>query len=196
MKLTLGQAAKEIGLSKTALSNAIKSGRLSAKKSDVGSYEIDPAELFRVYPPKPVNEDVNLTTLDPEKNNVNGVNEQVLTAQLTGHKRLLEEKDKQIEWLIREKEKIEELLSEQTEQAKRITLLLENRSNGGGEWEKSIKALEARLANQEKAEKKREEREEKILRQNQALRKALQEERSRGVLKKLFGQRKQGRGSN
>jgi hypothetical protein len=47
---TLGQAAKETGLSKTAISRAVKSGRLSATRSDQGEYQIDPAELFRVYP--------------------------------------------------------------------------------------------------------------------------------------------------
>lgn len=49
--LTLGQAAKEVGRSKTALTNAIKSGRLSSNKLDDGSYSIDPSELFRVYSP-------------------------------------------------------------------------------------------------------------------------------------------------
>jgi len=48
--LTLGQAAKETGLSKTAISRAIKSGRISAIKNEQGEYQIDPAELFRVYP--------------------------------------------------------------------------------------------------------------------------------------------------
>jgi len=48
--LTLGQAAKETGLSKTAIARAIKSGRLSAVKAETGEYQIDPAELFRVYP--------------------------------------------------------------------------------------------------------------------------------------------------
>jgi len=48
--LTLGQAAKETGFSKTAISRAIKSGRLSASKNEQGDYQIDPAELFRVYP--------------------------------------------------------------------------------------------------------------------------------------------------
>jgi len=48
--LTLGQAAKETGLSKTAIARAIKSGRLSGSKSETGEYQIDPAELFRVYP--------------------------------------------------------------------------------------------------------------------------------------------------
>lgn len=47
--LTLGQAAKETGKSKTAIANAIKEGRLSATRLEGGQYQIDPAELFRVY---------------------------------------------------------------------------------------------------------------------------------------------------
>ena len=48
--LTLGQAAKEAGKTKTAIANAIKIGRLSATRDGQGRYQIDPAELFRVYP--------------------------------------------------------------------------------------------------------------------------------------------------
>lgn len=48
--LTLGQAAKETGLSKPSISKAIKTGRLSAVKTGNGEYQIDPVELFRVYP--------------------------------------------------------------------------------------------------------------------------------------------------
>jgi molecular chaperone GrpE (heat shock protein) len=48
--LTLGQAARETGLTKSAISKAIKNGRLSAPKGEQGQYQIDPAELFRVYP--------------------------------------------------------------------------------------------------------------------------------------------------
>lgn len=50
MKYTLGQAAKAVDKAKGTISNAIKSGRLSANKNDKGEYEIDPAELHRVYP--------------------------------------------------------------------------------------------------------------------------------------------------
>jgi hypothetical protein len=50
MKLTLGQAAKECGKSKATLSKAIKSGRLSVLGKTSAGYEIDPAELFRVFP--------------------------------------------------------------------------------------------------------------------------------------------------
>jgi hypothetical protein len=51
MKLSLGQAAKETGLDKSTISRAIKSGRLSAYRKESGGYEIDPAELFRVFSP-------------------------------------------------------------------------------------------------------------------------------------------------
>lgn len=53
---TLGTAAKATGLTKSALFKAIKKGRISAKKNDLGRYEIDPAELHRVYPPLPAME--------------------------------------------------------------------------------------------------------------------------------------------
>ena len=46
---TLGEAAREIGKSKTTLTRAIHSGRMSANRLEDGSYQIDPAELFRVY---------------------------------------------------------------------------------------------------------------------------------------------------
>lgn len=50
MKLSMGQAAKEAGVSKTSISRAINSGRLSADKVDGTGYQIDPSELFRVFP--------------------------------------------------------------------------------------------------------------------------------------------------
>jgi hypothetical protein len=50
MKLSMGQAAKEAGVSKTSISRAINSGRLSAEKIDGVGYQIDPSELFRVFP--------------------------------------------------------------------------------------------------------------------------------------------------
>jgi len=48
--LTLGQAAKETGVSKPTISKAINKGRISATKNEKGEYDIDPAELFRVFP--------------------------------------------------------------------------------------------------------------------------------------------------
>ncbi len=53
MELTLRDAAQQVGANKTTLLRAIKAGRLSARRTEAGSYMIDPAELFRVYEPKP-----------------------------------------------------------------------------------------------------------------------------------------------
>ena len=49
--LTMSAAAGQTGLSKSTIHRAIKSGKLSAHRLEDGSYEIDPAELFRVYRP-------------------------------------------------------------------------------------------------------------------------------------------------
>lgn len=53
--LTLAQAAKETGLTRSGIFKAIKGGKLSAAKDEQGHFQIDPAELFRVY--KPVNKE-------------------------------------------------------------------------------------------------------------------------------------------
>ena len=50
MALTLNQAAKTCGRSKSTLLSAIRSGRMSARKDDRGRYAIDPAELHRAFP--------------------------------------------------------------------------------------------------------------------------------------------------
>lgn len=65
--LTLNQAAKAAKKSKAALLDAIKNGRLSAPKDELGRYQIDPAELFRVYPPnQPENQQENRNRPPPE----------------------------------------------------------------------------------------------------------------------------------
>jgi hypothetical protein len=50
MYYTLGQAAKASGKGKTTIANAIEKGRISAQRDDLGQYQIDAAELHRVYP--------------------------------------------------------------------------------------------------------------------------------------------------
>jgi hypothetical protein len=47
MGLTLGQAAKQVRLSKPTLAKHIKSGKLSASKDENGVYDIDESELGR-----------------------------------------------------------------------------------------------------------------------------------------------------
>ena len=47
---TLGEAARASGKSKPTIAKAIRTGRLSATRSENGTYQIDEAELHRVYP--------------------------------------------------------------------------------------------------------------------------------------------------
>ena len=51
MLLSLSQAAKETGKSKSVIANALKKGWISGTHGVKGQWEIDPSELFRVYPP-------------------------------------------------------------------------------------------------------------------------------------------------
>jgi chromosome segregation ATPase len=51
MKYTLSEAAAATGKNKATIQRAIKSGKISAPKGEFGSYEIDPAELHRVFAP-------------------------------------------------------------------------------------------------------------------------------------------------
>lgn len=46
---SLGEAAKEVGKSKTTISRAIKSGKISAEGNGDAGYQIQPCELFRVF---------------------------------------------------------------------------------------------------------------------------------------------------
>ena len=113
---------------------------------------------------------------------------------LQNEKRLVEGKAEQIE---EERNFLRERLTEAQEGQKRMTLLLENKSKdteGTSDWQKSVKALESRIANQEKAEKERQEREQKLLDENKRIKQAysrqkkeLEAKKSKGLFKKLFG---------
>ena len=47
MAYTLGEAVKAVDLSKTAISKAIKSGKISAERQVNGNFSIEPVELRR-----------------------------------------------------------------------------------------------------------------------------------------------------
>ncbi len=76
-KLSLNKASKEAAVAKATLLDAIKKGKMSAPKNEKGHYEIDPAELFRVFPavspttlekpiPTPIENHLNTSTLERE----------------------------------------------------------------------------------------------------------------------------------
>lgn len=57
--LTAKEAAAAVGMSKNGIIRAIHSGRLSATRNEGGQFEIDPAELFRVYDPVSTTDHLN-----------------------------------------------------------------------------------------------------------------------------------------
>lgn len=50
-QLTPAQAGALVGMTKAGIIRAIHTGKLSATRNEHGNFEIDPAELFRVYEP-------------------------------------------------------------------------------------------------------------------------------------------------
>jgi hypothetical protein len=51
MAIGLSEAAAATGVNRSTIYRAWKAGRLSATRTDTGQIEVDPAELFRVFPP-------------------------------------------------------------------------------------------------------------------------------------------------
>ena len=48
---TIATAAAAVGRNKTAILRAIKAGKILAAKDQNGEWQIDPADLHRIYPP-------------------------------------------------------------------------------------------------------------------------------------------------
>lgn len=65
--LSLSEAATAAGIAKSTLWRAVKSGRISAVRTVTGTYQVDPAELFRVFPAVAKNVDMKqaATAMEP-----------------------------------------------------------------------------------------------------------------------------------
>lgn len=202
MKISMEQAAYIIGKTKKTIYNHKDRNKFSHEQDEEGRTVVDISELLRVYGSTPA-----ITKKIEELQNDGEGNVGVITPDYTKEKKSKKTNDNLEDKMIivkleaeLEKEKalkgkIEDdveyfktALEKAQETAQKVTMLLENKKDSGaGEWEKSLKALENRLANQEKVAKETQEKEQKIIRQNRALKKALDEERNKGFFKKLFG---------
>src|SRR6476659_1220004 len=137
--ITLGNAAKTLGISKPALSKAISRGHLSAEKRPDGSFKIDASELARWweeakhrFQAAPVH-DFHGTT--PPENGANGSGNGIGTAgngaldpETASRIAVLEEKlrgkDEMIEELKRSRDKDEAEIAYLREQAATVKALL------------------------------------------------------------------------
>lgn len=132
MKLTLNQAAKECGRAKSTLSNAIKTGKLSAEHGDKGAFLIDPAELFRVFP-KTSHDDQSrpMRNTESEQENsglereVEALRKQIETANL--------ERDRERAQLTDQIEDLRKRLDREGEERRALTAMITDQSKTGQE---------------------------------------------------------------
>ena len=110
---TLGTAAKATGKSKPTIQRAIKAGRLSATRKHDGSYEIDPAELHRVFPPLPLASDAAVTMKQSDTPSVPGL----LQAELAGLRGELEQ-------VKSERDDLRRRLDSEAEERRRLTAMV------------------------------------------------------------------------
>ena len=203
MKLSMEQAAYVIGKTKKTIYNHKDAGKFSYEQDRDGKTVIDVSELLRVYGSSPEISS-RLEELQPGHAEKESVITQPYTSSKKGKKevepshevelrlvKLEAELDKEKALNKKAEEEVEyfkSALDKAQETAKKMTLLLEDkRESRGDEWQKSFKALEARIANQEKAARAEKEEKQKILQQNRALRAALSKEKSKTIWQRLFG---------
>ena len=203
MKLSMEQAALVIGKTKKTIYNHKDRNKFSYEQDEEGRTVIDVSELLRVY-----GSSSEITKRLEELQTGSSENESVITQEYTSKKPSKKSNNDMSEYKIQvikleaelEKEKaiknkvedeveyFKSALEKAQETAQKVTMLLEDkRDNGAEEWDKSLKALETRITNQEATAKEEKERADKILRQNRALKKALDEEKNKSFFKKIFG---------
>jgi len=197
------------GVSRATIYNDIESGTLSVENGPKDRKMVNVSELERVYKtlknPEP-EEDSN-TEQSSQNRNIDKRN----TDQVAVLQERLEAQRKQTQLLEnmltreqeerkREREATKEFqeyfksqIENQAESIKNFTRLLEDQRNqegngAGGKWEKSLKAMEERITNQEaQARKEIEEIKKNSQRQVMQYKTALEVEKNKPLWKRLFG---------
>jgi hypothetical protein len=203
MKYTIAESAKIVGSTRQTIYRHIESKPITIVKDDNGNQLIEASELLRIYGNSinfdAINENGNVT------DKVVAVTSSVTESDNAPKELIAEEKlnsaNQQIAMLKEQMNRERELLEGQLDTLKsaleksqdsnnKTVALLEDKTskeNDAQKWQKSIDAIESRVANQEIKAQEEKERAQKILRQNQALKKALDAEKNKSFFQKLFG---------
>jgi hypothetical protein len=128
--LNLNEAAKLCHKSKSTVLEAIRTGRLSASRNEKNEWQIDPAELFRVYPYTIQNEQSNSKKVERENRNRTDENlKEILENERKEREREREQMQTTIDDLrkrldeeAQERRNLTKLLTHQTEKKKENTL--------------------------------------------------------------------------
>lgn len=121
--LTLGQAAEMCGWSKGALSKAIKSGQMSVHAKTKAGFQLDPAEVLRVFPKKTETLSIEQSET-PQKHSgnsalsaeVEALRQQIATAEL--------ERTREREQLTDRIDSLQQMLSDEKSERRQLTALL------------------------------------------------------------------------
>lgn len=114
---TLGTASKATGMSRTAILRAIGKGKISAQKNEHGEWDIDPAELHRLYPHKAADTGASNGNA-PEPDNIASIIEnREMKAKLEAAEQRLRDKDSVIDDLRRR-------LDAEGEERRKLTAIL------------------------------------------------------------------------
>ncbi|PTX58581.1 hypothetical protein C8N46_11372 [Kordia periserrulae] len=182
MFLSPTEALKQFNVSKPTLYADMKAGKLSYKLDDRKKRKINVAELDRIYEKKETSQSINETLQNVQKSSAQTFS----NASLAEKEVEIEYLKKIIEQYESENEHLRSSLEKSQDGHNRATLLLEDKTTGAGGLEKGLRALEARIANQEKTEKERKQREAKILKRNKLLREKLAQERNKKWYQNIF----------
>ena len=194
-QVSITNAADMVGVTRANLYKHIEEKGISIIKEGNAHPKIDVSELIRVYGDNlkmPSKTKQNKSSDDTNKQkNIQNTGDSVQTALLEQKLEHAEEiKRLEVRRLEDQVQLLEKMLDAEKEEKNKINLMLTDqreKTDRVEEWEKSMKGLEARIANQEKDNKEEKERAQKILRQNQALKKALEEEKHKSIWQRLFG---------
>jgi excisionase family DNA binding protein len=119
--VTLGEASRLTGLGKTTIQRSIKAGRLSATRTEAGSYQIDAAELHRVYPiPTPV--DATVSETHREEQDATPEVTPLLEAQINALRQVSELLRQQLDDIREDRDDIREDRDRWRAQAERLAL--------------------------------------------------------------------------
>ena len=130
--LTLGQAAEMCGWSKGAISKAIKSGKMSVHEKTKAGFQLDPAEVLRVFPKK-TETSLNEQLETPEKHignsavsaEVNALRQQISTVEL--------ERTREREQLTDRIESLQQMLADEKSERRQLTALLSDQRERSAE---------------------------------------------------------------
>ena len=121
--ITLGQAAEMCGWSKGAISKAVKSGKVSVHEKTKAGFQLDPAEVLRVFPKKTeTSSSEQSETLDKHSINnavsteVNALRQQIATAEL--------ERTRVRQQLTDRIESLQKMLADEKSERRQLTALL------------------------------------------------------------------------